>query len=130
VESRLEVRRCPRQYFVQSGATYRRIWPWGAPTAGDALKEKKMLRKRRISQKKEQNAGRKAWPKIVANYVMYGIYGGKAGFVLFWKQRWEEPKKRMRTMGWETSISLLPWYCAVVAILCIQVFLSSLAYPH
>jgi hypothetical protein len=52
-----------------------------------------MLRKRRISQKKEQNAGRKAWPKIVANYVMYGIYGSKAGFVLFWKQRWEEPKK-------------------------------------
>jgi hypothetical protein len=34
---RLEVRRSPRLIFIQSGAIYRRIWPWGAPTAGDAL---------------------------------------------------------------------------------------------
>jgi hypothetical protein len=34
---RLEVRRSPRWSFVQSGAIYRRIWPWGTPTAGDAL---------------------------------------------------------------------------------------------
>jgi hypothetical protein len=26
---RLEVRRSPRLIFVQSGAIYRRIWPWG-----------------------------------------------------------------------------------------------------
>jgi hypothetical protein len=36
--SRLEVRRSPRQSFVQSGAIYRRIWLWGVPMAGGALK--------------------------------------------------------------------------------------------
>jgi hypothetical protein len=30
LERRLEVQRSPRQSFVQSGAIYRRIWPWGA----------------------------------------------------------------------------------------------------
>jgi hypothetical protein len=34
---RLEVRRSPRLIFVQSGENYRRIRPWGAQTAGDAL---------------------------------------------------------------------------------------------
>jgi hypothetical protein len=34
---RLEVRRSPRLIFVQSGDNYRRIRPWGAQTAGDAL---------------------------------------------------------------------------------------------
>jgi hypothetical protein len=34
---RLEVRRTPRLIFVQSGENYRRIRPWGAQTAGDAL---------------------------------------------------------------------------------------------
>jgi hypothetical protein len=34
----LEIRRSPRLIFVQSGENYRRIWPWGAQTAGDALR--------------------------------------------------------------------------------------------
>jgi hypothetical protein len=34
---RLEVQRSPRLIFVQSGAIYRWIWSWRAPTAGDAL---------------------------------------------------------------------------------------------
>jgi hypothetical protein len=34
---RLEVRRSPRLNFAQSGVIYHRIWPWGAPTAEDAL---------------------------------------------------------------------------------------------
>jgi hypothetical protein len=38
ISGRLIVWRSPRQSFVQSGAIYRRIWPWGAPTAEDALK--------------------------------------------------------------------------------------------
>src|SRR5215203_4276027 len=34
---RLELRRSPRQIFLQSRRKYRRIWAWGAPTSGDAL---------------------------------------------------------------------------------------------
>jgi hypothetical protein len=34
---RLEVRCTPRLIFVQSGENYRRIQPWGAQTAVDAL---------------------------------------------------------------------------------------------
>jgi hypothetical protein len=35
---RLEVQYSPRLIFVQSGENYRQIWPWGAQTAGDALR--------------------------------------------------------------------------------------------
>jgi hypothetical protein len=38
LERWLEVRRSPRQSFIQSGAIYCRIWLWGAPTAGGALR--------------------------------------------------------------------------------------------
>jgi hypothetical protein len=55
---RLELRRSPRQIFLQSGRKFRRIWAWGAPTSGDALTtwpSGQSQLKSRISQQLSQN---------------------------------------------------------------------------